>query len=97
MENGTKLENAGQLKAAIQSYRRAEQYDATTSAAERARTLLDRLVKENASKFENTEKKLEPFRVKWPDAIRVYQEIADALPEGEELREKALQKVKTLK
>jgi FHA domain len=97
MEAGAKNESAGQLKAAIQSYRRAEQYDATGSAAERAKTVLDRLVKENTAKFDSTEKRLEPFRAKWPDAIKVYQEIADALPEGEELRERALQKVKTLK
>jgi len=96
MDNGAKSESAGQLKIAWQWYQRAEQFDATTTAAEKGKAVFARLVAESRLKFARAEG-LEPFRVKWPEALKLYQEIIDSLPEGDELRERALQRQKTLK
>ena len=95
MDSGAQNENAGRLAVALQWYQRAQLYDPASPAAEKVRTVRDRMVKDAGALFEKAET-LENLR-KTADAIKLYQQIVDSLPDGLDLRDKAQQKLKVLR
>jgi len=95
MDRGGKSEGAGQLLAAYQAYRSAEQFDTTLAASEKAKGVRERMSKDAAPLLERAstfEKMRRPT-----DAIKLYQQVVDSLPEGDDLRAKALDRLKVLK
>jgi tetratricopeptide (TPR) repeat protein len=95
MDRGSKSEGAGQLMAAYQAYRSAEQFDTTLAASEKAKAVREKMAKDAAPLLERGstfEKMRRPN-----DAIRLYQQVVDSVPEGEEVRDKAAERLKLLK
>jgi hypothetical protein len=81
--------------AAYQAYQAAEQFDTTLAAAEKAKSVRERMSKDAAPMLERAST-FEKMR-RSTDAIRLYQQVVDSLPEGDDLRTKALERLKVLK
>jgi pSer/pThr/pTyr-binding forkhead associated (FHA) protein len=96
MDSGAQNEAAGRFGVALQWYLRAQLFDpASAAAAEKVRTVRDRMVKDATVLLERADT-LVTLR-KTADALKLYQQIVDTLPDGLEPRDRALQKIKALK
>jgi len=95
IDSGAANESQGRLNAAYRWYKSAEQYDTGSSAADRLKGVLAKIQKEVDALFERAQ--VFDGLKKTSDAAKAYQQIADLLdmvPEGQQNRERALDKLK---
>src|SRR5581483_129190 len=95
MDQGARSESAEQWKEALDAYLRAEQYDTGSTAAEKARVVRERLVSDATAALQRAHT-YQAMR-KPAEAVRLYQQVIDSLPEGHALRDQALQRLRALK